>query len=303
MRKAGTQLLAIFFLMSSVCYIAHSTQAGLLTEVYVDVIEPFVEINVEPGSLGQGVINANVTCENFNAATPLIVSLYTESTIGSSTLDKPQIVFQGGHQSEVVKVSILVPIITSSASDDHKLTITGIWQQGGTEGPVNGDYSQIIILPYYFPIISSDDPEQEVNQGDEATFNLLVNNTGNINDIYRFEIEDGNQFEEDGIEIETLDRISLGEGGSQKTELSVKTSSETPIKTYGINLILTSVGSEEDSDEIVSVQYLLNLKVNEKVFGIGDIPGSILPLIIIIVLIIGGIVGYQRRKTKQPNPK
>jgi hypothetical protein len=303
MGKVGSYVITLVFLLSIVNIVSISSEAGILTEVSVEA-DPYVEINVEPGSIGRGVIYANVTSVNYNVATPLIVSLFAESTIGSPSLNSPQIVFQGSYQSEVIMISILVPIITTSASEDQKCTITGIWQQGGTQGDVDGDFTQVIILPYYFPILSSEDPEKEVDQGDDVSFNLLVNNTGNLDDIYRFEIEDANQLEEKGIKIDAMKRMPIGEKGSQRMELSIQTSPDTPKRTYGIDLVVISVKSEEDSDNPVSVKYLLNLRVNEKLFGVGDVAGSFLPIIIIIVLIVSGIVGYQRRrKSKQSNLK
>jgi hypothetical protein len=148
MRKVGSIGIILLLFLSALSTISYSANAGFLTIVTAEA-DGMIEVDVSPGSTGVGVIQATITCTNYNTITPLIVSLYADSSAGQATLDKPQLVFQGSYQSEGVNITIQLPTITTSATDDYTCTLSGTWEQGGTTGSVTEDTTMIIVLPYY----------------------------------------------------------------------------------------------------------------------------------------------------------
>jgi hypothetical protein len=294
MRKVGSLLLIVLILLTSINYIAFSTQAGVLTTVTA-VSEPLTEINVEPGSVGVGTIKVNVTCENYNTLTPLIISLFASSEVGSTTIDKPQLTFQGSQQSDEVMISIQVPVITTSASDGYSGTISGVWQQGGTQGSVNGDSFKIIVLPFYMCTIFSEEPVKELTQGDETTFSMRVENTGNCEDVYRLDILNSDQLKENKVIIDPIGKISLDEDGIQKFDVNVATSKETPVRVFSIHFRIVSECSEEEDEDPYSVEYFLMLRIHRRDEGM-EAYFNPLTLIIIIGIIISGILVYAKKR-------
>ena len=290
MRKATSLLLAALLISLSILnLLSFPTAAGPLTTVTIET-EPLTEIEVAPGSLGQGAVQGNVTCVTLDPA-PVIVNLNADTTIGTSTLDHPQMEFQGvGTDTQEFKIVIQVPILITS-SGEHTCTVSGTWQQGATSDSAEGDMFQVIILPFSYCNITCNSPEKEITQGESVSFKLLLNNAGNIDEIYNVNIANRDELEEKGITIDTIDEIAVVEQGFEKLEMDVHTSSDTPSRVYHIAVVITS----EVTEEPVEFEFLLFLRVEDKIAGV-DVLSNPLVLIIIAVVIIVSIVVYIKKR-------
>ena len=239
--------------------VSFSAAAGPFTSVSVDM-DDLAEVDVSPGSDGKAVIKGVVTCQTANP-TPCIVSLSASSTVGSATIETPTIVFQGGGTQTVdIEVEVQVPILTN-ASESESCTVVGMWQQGGTSGPVESDIAQVIVLPFYRLTIFSEQPVQEVGSGKSKKFEMRIENTGNCDDTYTLTIANLEELKDKGIKIDCINEISLQTYQLHRFDIDVKTSSDTPTQRHRILLKVTSQCSETDSDFIIEEDSLLIIEV------------------------------------------
>lgn len=282
-------LAVVLFLMLILSALPLYASAGLLTEVTVET-EPTAEVNVEPGSSGLAFIAGIVNVTNYNTATPLTVALAVESTVGVTTIDKTQMSFQGSKDTEEISLTITVPIVKTLASDEHSLTVSGTWQQGATTGAVVADTTQVIVLPYYLPEILSPEPAKQVVQGESTSFDLRINNSGNILDTYSLGIENSEDLNSNGISIQVDDEIDVEAKEYEEIEVDVRTSSDTSSKKYTIWIVVTSM----ESDGLVQEKYPLVIRVRAGVFGVDVISLAIVGIIVAVA--VAGIVVYKKKK-------
>ena len=283
-------ILFILFLLSIFSVIPFTSSADPLTTVTVDVIQDVTTVDVSPGSVGYAVVQGNVTVDDYNTATPLIVNLNAQATVGSAIIDKTQMVFQGSKKSDTFQVNVQVPI-GASASEDNSCTVSGTWQQGGRSGTVEPDTFKIIILPYYLPQISCDSPEKEITQGNSVIFNLLINNSGNTDDIFHVDIRNRAQLKENSITINEIDDIPIQEDGFEEIELKVRTSEETSVRENEIHIVVTSTVDEEPEE----IEYELTVQINERTIGEKILSSPIIPIIIVVVIIAVIVVFIKKR--------
>jgi uncharacterized membrane protein len=282
-------LAVVLFLILILNVIPLNASAGVLTEVVVETSDT-AEAHVDPGSAGQAPITGTVTVTNYNTATPLTVTLSVTTTVGTATIDKQQMSFQGSRQTEEFEILIQVPIVITHASDDHSCTVGGTWAQGATTGQVEEDTTQVTVLPFYFPEISVDDPVKSVIQGESTTFRMRINNSGNICDTYNFEVVNLGNLESKSISINTIDTLDVGARSYDTINVDVDTSSGTPVEEYQIRLVATSIGSEGEVYE----EFPLIIKVRAGVFGL-NIYYSLVILLVITAVVVSGVVVYKKR--------
>jgi hypothetical protein len=302
MRKASSIIVFALISLSFFSLLSFSSKADLFTTVTVET-EPSCEIDVSPGSKGDAVVQGTVTCDYYNTFIPLVVELSATSTIGTATIDKPQIVFQGSDQTEDINVTVQVPLLTS-ASSEYTCNITGYWEQGPTTGPVIGDTFQIIIVPFFRVTIYGELPLKEVKQGESTTFNLRVENTGNCDDKYNIGITNREELESSNLIIPKLANFEIEEEGRKNINLTVDAASDTPMGEYQIELIVTPCESANEEYPVDYEEYTLFLKVKKgskanTILG-EDLEGLLISplfLIIIVVIVIVAIVVMARRRS------
>ena len=213
-RKAMRIGLIAFMLVSSALFIfvPRPAEAGLVTFVETGISPDAEAVDVSPGSLGQLGFTGTIRVTNYNTATPLIVNLNAQSTVGQATLDKPQMVFQGGKQEDSFNVLVQVPIITT-VRQPAQLSISGTWQQGGTSGTVGGSQAPFLVEQFYLMTVYSEMPVIETGPGTQAVFSIRVENTGNYRDEFRIEIANRDDLGEKGFIIPELSKkwVELGE--------------------------------------------------------------------------------------------
>ncbi len=302
MRKAGSIIIFALIFLSLLSSLSFSSKADLLTTVTVET-EPSCEIDVSPGSKGVAVVQGTVTCDYYNTLIPLVVELSATSTIGTATIDKPQIVFQGSDQTEDINITVQVPLLTSSSSE-QTCNITGVWEQGPTSGQVIGDTFQVIIMPFFRAIVYSELPLKEVKQGENTSFNLYIENTGNCDDKYHLGIANREELESSNLIIPKLANFDIEEGCSKNINFEVDAASDTPVGDYQIELIVTPCESQDGEDTVDTEEYILFLKVKKgsKAYTLlgeelEDMLISPLFLIVIAVIVIVAIVVMARRRS------
>jgi hypothetical protein len=297
-RKArGLAILILLMLLVELSIVSFSASAGLITTVSVDM-DDLVEVDVSPGSDGTAAIKGVVTCQTANPA-PCIVNLSPTSSVGSATIDKPSIVFQGGGiQSREFEVVIVVPLF-SDASESESCTVRGTWQQGGTSGQVESVTTQIIILPFYRMTIFSEQPVQEVRSGEGKKFGMRIQNAGNCDDTYTLRIVNLEELEAKGIKIDCINEISLQTLQPHIFDIDVQTSSDTPTQSHRILLKVTSQCSEMDSDGLYEEEYQMFIKVVTFKIGCGMIQ-ALQYTGIAAALIVTGVFVYIKKFKKHP---
>jgi hypothetical protein len=253
--------LIAFMLISTamVIFIPEPAEAGLLTIVQTSVNADLEAVDVSPGALGRITFSGTVTATNYNTATPLIVSLFATPTIGIATLDKPQVVFQGNKQDDNFKVSVLVPIITT-VRQPAQLTITGIWQQGGTQGTVGSSQSDFLVEQFQMMTVFSELPVQEVGPGSQVVFSLRLENTGNFKDEYRIDISNREKLEEKGFIIPQLPKTWVELGTPKIFTLPIQLPHDWTIWTDHPETVWITVSSTS-SDDLVKEMYPLIIRV------------------------------------------
>jgi hypothetical protein len=261
MRKVGSIGIILLLFLATLSAISFTSTAGLVTIVQARV-EGTVYVDVSPGSTGIMNINATIVATNYNTSTPLIINLSTTITAGQATLNKTQLVFQGGHQSEDVNITIQIPIENTSTTLEYSCFLSGTWQQGGDTGSVGGGNTNIIILPYYRFEVNPEQSHKETRQSESAIFNFTIENTGNCNDEYRVDIENMDELGALGISFPSYGKMIIEEGDLGNFVLPVNAGDKIPIGDYEIQLIITSTGSEEEEGEPVTNSFTLFLKVN-----------------------------------------
>jgi hypothetical protein len=269
-----------------------STEADPITTVIIQIEQSFGEVNVAPGSTGYFTLEGNVTCDTYNTATPCMVSLSADSTIGAITLSPSSMIFQGSSDNvQEFVMDVTVPLLTS-ASEDHLCTISGTWEQGTRSGQAEPDSFQIIVLPFYHPEISSEIPLKNVTAGDSVVFNLMINNSGNTDDVYQVDFINTDELEENGITFNAINDIAIQEQGTQDVEFEVHTSSDTNSgRVYTIPVVVYSTLDDEPK----RTHYNLFIKVQEDTFDVGDIFNPLVLIIILAVVIVGFIVYIKKR--------
>lgn len=289
MRKAALGfVVCLLLLFSFINLFSTPTSADLITTVTAEVDQDELSVDVSPGSTGSTTFTGVVTVQNINSATPLTVSLESESTVGTSVITPPSMVFQGGKTSDSFQVIVNVPLGTT-ASEDHTGTVSGTWVQGGRSGEVEGDTFKIIISPFYRPEISCDSRGRNITKGESATFDILLNNSGNTDDVIRVDIENREELMDRGIEIGEISDMPIAEGGSKEFKLRVTTSRDTPVLN-GIDVIATSIIDEESNiDYLYLTVYARDKSPLEVLFD------PTVMIIIAVVLIVGIVVFIKKR--------
>ena len=112
--------------------------------------------------------------------------------------------------------------------DGTWVTIDGIAKvqqspQGVTFG-VKEDIAEVGYAPFYMGRVSFQVPDGEmiILKGEEKTFDLLVENTGNVREVFHIFVINSGELVSDGIEVTfSEDSISLEEGGDGTIEATV----------------------------------------------------------------------------------
>jgi hypothetical protein len=292
MGKVSPILLVSFFvLLSCLTIVPTSIKADLITTVTIQIEQLSGEVNVAPGSIGHLSVWGNVTCETYNTAAPCMVELSANSTIGSVSIIPAGMIFQGTNDNvQTFAVDVTIPLLTS-ASEEHSCTISGTWEQGTRSGQAEPDTFQIIVLPFYHPEISCESPMKEVTKGDSVSFNLVINNSGNTDDVCQVDIANKDELEENGITFDTINEITILEQGADDVDLVAHTSSDTNDKVYDIRVVVYSTLADEPERTV----YILALRVKEDSFDVGDIFNPLVLIIILVVVIVGFIVYIKKR--------
>lgn len=153
---------------------------------------------------------------------------------------------------------------------------------------------QIIILPFHWPRISFESEIKEVYNGESTTFKMRLNNSSNVEDIFRLTITNREDLESKGITINEIKDLELPINSFTNVDLKVKASHDTQVK--GSVIYLTVNSTLDESSE--GVERVLILRINEKIidfnFFIGP-PG----IILIVVLFVMVFVVYKTRKKDQ----
>jgi hypothetical protein len=147
-------------------------------------------------------------------------------------------------------------------------------------------------LPFYHPEIFSEIPLKNVTAGDSVIFNLMINNSGNTDDVYQVSFINKDELEENGITLEAINDIAIQEQGTQDVELVVHTSSDiNGDRVYTIQVVIYSTLDDEPK----RIQYPLFIRVKEDTFDVGDIFNPIVLIIILVIVIVGFIVYIKKR--------
>jgi hypothetical protein len=288
MRKAGPiVLVSALILISVFSTLSFSTVADPVPEITIEAPSE-IEIEVEPGSGGRATIYGNVTCQSNNPE-DVYVRLIAKHTHGGCAINPLNFLFENvGTESKQFRIIINVPMLTSSY-EKPTVTINCSWSQGAQSGTLEPFTIQVKVLPYYRLTVFSIMPVIETTPGDSETFELRLENTGNIDDIYSLEIVNLQDLNDYGISIDPLNQVSLVEGGNDIINVNVYTSSDTKVRVYQIHAICTSIGS----GGVYKGEYMMYLRVISNPVQIITSP---IVLILICIVLIMIIVYYIRRR-------
>jgi hypothetical protein len=291
MRKAGFLLMILLILVSFTHLISFAATADPDVNIIFEAATP-AEVDVTPGTGGFVKVPVNITGTGiFGRYT--FVRLYANCSLGRASVQH-LIIFEGyGGEKKNINVSSWVKIGTSSYAIPNT-TINGTWEQGSNKGNITPFTIDFIVLPFYHLSAVGDPPVREVIVGESGEFNVELNNTGNIFDTFTLNISNREELDNLDITVDPVDPISLEEDANKNINLNVRTSFNTQLGPHTIDLVFTSLGS----DNLTTIQYPLILLVE---FGVTPIMIDIMAFIIIIVVTIAIIVVYvNRNKSSEP---
>ncbi len=286
---AALSILILLMLIIELGMISLPAAAGLLITTVSADTEDSIEIDVSPGEEGRQTIDGTVECQTTNPITPVTVSLTAVSTVGTATLDKPSMVFQGNHQSEDFRVSIAA--YSADASDEHTCTVSGSWQQGGSSGSTNSAVTQIIILPFSLCNITCDDPEKQVNKGDSVSFTVNLKNEGNCDDEYIVDIANIGELESKGITVDDIGNVVVPNHESREVTVKVHVPSDTTEKVCRVDFVVIGT-ADEDREQF---PFALHARIDEGLLSTNN-PLSMIVIVVVIASIISGVYFYTRKK-------
>jgi hypothetical protein len=280
-----------FMLVSSalVIFVPQPAEAGLVTIVTSNILADSDTVDVSPGSPGQIGFTGKVTVTNYNTAVPCIVSLNVQSTVGQATIDKPQMVFQGGTQEDVFHVLCQVPPITTLRQPAQVL-VSGTWQQGATTGTIGTSQAPFLVDQFQLMTVYSTNPVIETGPGTRAVFAIRIENTGNYKDEFKIEIPNRDKLEKKGFIIPQLPKTWIELGDPAPFTLPIQLPHDWTIWTDTPETIWISVISTSSGD-LVKEDYPLILRIR----GI-YIPGFE-PVMVIMGLAFMAVILKKRQST------
>jgi hypothetical protein len=273
--------------------------AGPLTTVSVE-LEDTVEIDVSPDGPSSVTIAGTVTCRS-GSPNPVSVQLWVRTTVGTASMDKKEVLFQGGgNQTEFIHVCIEVGIL-EPASDEESCTVEGFWQQGATSEYTEPETTQIIILPFSKPHVYCRDPVHEKIQGEASHFKVTVVNGGNFQDTYSFEIINEEELSKNGITVEISADVTLDMGSEVDIEINYRISSNTDAGNYHVILLVGPQQPGNENEDFHEHRYTLTLEVKESNPMRFIEYYELLTLVCIGVIVVVGFVIYRRIKKHHKN--
>jgi hypothetical protein len=293
MRKTWVYAIAILMFLTISIIPSPSTEAGpLVTSVSTDA-DPYVEVDVSPGSPGSVTIYGNVTCQTTNPLTPVIVTLAVSSTVGVATIDKPSMEFQGTHQTE--EFLVVITPLGETASTDYSCIVSGTWQQGGQTGDVDPSTTQVVVLPFSLCNIINTEIEKTAETGDSVSFTIELENQGNCDDVYNIEITNLDDLESKGITVDEIGDVGVLQGDTEMVFIKVHISSDCKASTCRVDLTITGT-AEEDSEEF---RVQLDARIEEGHIRSNNPIGAFIVFSIIVAILMGLFLFARRTRKKK----
>ncbi|MFW3145518.1 MAG: choice-of-anchor T family protein [Thermoplasmatota archaeon] len=190
----------------------------------------------------------------------------------------------------------------TSASLKPIVTIDGTARTSrGTTTGVNDDSVNVVILPYYGSILEFATPMGSVSAGDKRTFQLVIENNGNIGEHFILKVDDPGSLVSDGISVTFKEaRVYVEEGGTKNVDVEVRVDSKTDRGAYVIRVVCypESTGPGSDQESAASLTLNVDKGFIDAFEGFFKSPayfwGTLIVLIIVLIL-----AGYGIYRLKQ----
>ena len=242
-------IIALVLIQSLIGTGSKQAEAATNSLVKVEMDQDTISLDVSPDGDGKGSFSGRVFLTYPN--NPLID--YVEVTLDPEAED--YIIFQmdefvftlSAEQPEAFIRGNLSVGMSSSSSREGGITIGGMARifPLGTNIQVESDTIVVEILPYYGAILYFDTPYGKMSDGEDRTFDLRVNNTGNAADTFTLRVMDQEFLRSQGVTVEIgTPSFDLEEGGSELVPIHVRTKG-TDRGNYLVQIEVISAGTGE----------------------------------------------------------
>jgi hypothetical protein len=230
----------------------------------------------------------------FNSATTVIVSLIAQDTWKSATVVPSALQFSAEDSGDkIFRVSVQAPLGTDS-NVVGKLKVLGKWvmyptSMTGQCDPANGVEGSIYIEKYHQVSYNVDDLQKITDAGSAVQFRVFIQNTGNYDETYSFDIVNFDELNDKGINVKfSANSLQVPRSGNLSFSVLVDTPNDQ--RWEGVHNIQISI-SPEKAVQNGGHPYLIELKVvieykSAVEYFIDITPYIVIFIIIVIVLVI-----------------
>ncbi|MGA1848742.1 MAG: choice-of-anchor T family protein [Thermoplasmatota archaeon] len=266
--------IAILLLMSGVLIFHNENEVSAVGSpaITITIDQASQNVSVEPGNDGILVFTGMV--EAVMPYSPdiqqLIVTLMPEAEDWPIS-SPPNLMFNSTVTELPFEVTVQVPVGTphmkQDSSSGYQLEVSGRWNYspGVTGGTIPSATAIINVDPYFGLALGCNNPYISTERGKTATFELLVINEGNTNEIVRLEIDNDRDLLMRDVDVILPESdVSADPVAETIVVIDVETSLSTPLTDYRIEITAYSVSAGNYGGEVEPQQFTLTLDVERE---------------------------------------
>lgn len=285
-----------------------TTQAGPVQVVDLVVIEIEEDrVSVDIGF--DGSKTAVLHCTATLIADLGVLYEYVDVELQKADPDRVHLVIEDSSfrltpQDPVKEFTVNISVDPGTSSTLHPLvTIDG--EARPDFGPAQGvaeDSATIDILPYYGSIMDHDLADGYINirKGDTGSFQLTIENIGNIGEHFVLVALDSSTLSGKGISVKFEEaRVFIAEGSTKNVEVEVKVSTDGERGSYQVKFECYPESVGPGTEEQTSITFQVDVKgIGDDIEEIFDEPWKLIAALVgIVVLLI--LAGYGIYRLKQ----
>jgi hypothetical protein len=304
LRLLAVQIFLIFLFSNIFLIIPTGVRsATILPIATISLNEPSQTAAVGPDDDGLVEFSGTVSVE-FNSATTVIVSLNAKDTWNSATVVPSALQFSVEDSgAKTFRVSVQAPLGTDS-NVVGKLTVLGKWvmyptSMTGECDPANGVEGTIYIEKYHQASYNVDDLQKTTDAGSSVQFRVFIQNTGNYDETYSFDIVNFDELNDKGIKVKfSANTIQVPRWGNLSFSVLVDTANGQ--RWEGVHNIQISISPEKvvkngGQPYLIELKVVIDYKSGVEYFI--DISPYIVILIIIVIVLV--IIARWHKKRQQ----
>jgi hypothetical protein len=275
MKRTALSIYMVFLLLISVALtLQYENEVSAVGSpaITIRIDQASQNVSVEPGNDGILVFTGMV--EAVMPYSPdvqqLIITLMPEAEDWPVS-QPPTLIFNSTVTELPFEVTVQVPIGTPHMKEDsssgYMLEISGRWSYspGITGGTIPTATALINVDPYFGLALGCNNPYISTERGETATFELIVINEGNTNEVVRLEIDNDRELLSRDVDVILPGSdVPVDPVAEAIVEIDVETTLSTPLTDYQIEITVYSVSAEDKGGYVEPQQFTLTLDVERE---------------------------------------